>query len=156
QPARLVGQLGRGQHQVLLVVAPQRAEIGPGAAGDAELLRQPERDALADRSDPVLVAAERVPRDAVAGADAARLKPAQIVAADKEAVLDQHLLPAPPEHVAALAADRQHPARRYRVVVAGGQLVANVLHAEPDTGEVVAERHIITAGRVDPVVAAIV
>ena len=78
----------------------ERAEIGEYAPAEAEFLGQPERHAQSDRADIVFLAAEGVVADRIARADAGILKPAQIVAADKEAVLKQHLLAIPAEDIA--------------------------------------------------------
>src|SRR5437763_2451506 len=118
-------ELGRGQDEVLLIVPPQRTKIGEHATGKPELLRKPERDAERQGAEIVFVAAERVARNDIAGPDAGRCEPAQIVAPDKEAVLQQHLLSAPAEHIAAFRREAEHPFRRNRIVISGAELVAN-------------------------------
>src|SRR5947207_541254 len=81
------------------VVGPQAADIGEDPAGNAQFLRKSERYRQTQRGDIVFVAAECVLRDGVAGADAGRLETAQIVTADEEAVLQQHLLTAIAEDI---------------------------------------------------------
>src|SRR5690242_1965018 len=54
------GKLRRRQHDVLLVVGPEAAEIAEHAPGYAELLWQAKRDAESDRSGVVFVAAKPV------------------------------------------------------------------------------------------------
>src|SRR5690242_10050695 len=48
-------ELRRRQHDVLLVVRPQAAEIAPDPAVDPEFLRQPERDGKLQRTDIIFV-----------------------------------------------------------------------------------------------------
>src|SRR5579875_2818361 len=80
----------------------EAAEIREDAAGQPQFLRHGERHAERNRADIVFVAAQRIIGDRIARPDAGVLKAAQIVAADKKAILDQHLLAAPAENVAGL------------------------------------------------------
>src|SRR5262249_40943563 len=123
---------------------------------DPQFFRQAKRHAQLHRADIVLVAAERVLRGDIARTDTRRLKPAQIVAVDEETVLQQHLLAAPTENVTGLARYAQHPARREGLVKSGADFVPKVLHAKAETREIVAQRHIPAARRVDTIVAAVI
>src|SRR5262249_42961159 len=121
-----------------------------------ELLRQAERHAEGHRAEIVFLAAERVAAHRVARSDTGALKPAQIVTADKETVLNKHLLAIPTQNIACFAADAQHPFRRDRVIIARIHLVTNIIYTKPDTSKVVSDRSIIARRRFESVISAIV
>src|SRR5690348_11055077 len=149
-------ELGRRQDEVLLIVRPQRTKIGKHATAEPQLLGQAERDTERQRAEIVFVAAERVARDDIARPDAGRGKPAQIVAADKEAVLQQNLLSTPAEHIASFSRQAEHPFWRNRIVIAGAELVANVLDAKAGAGKIVADRGVVAARRFLSIVAPVI
>src|SRR5262249_55833268 len=124
-------------------------------AGEAELLRQPEREAERHRGDIVLVAAERVLGHMVARPDTGGAEAAQIVAADEVAILDPHLL-ANPVYAADLAAEAQRPFRRQRNVIGGGELGADVADVAAEAGEVGSERDVVALMRIADAVAAVI
>ena len=92
----------------------------------------------------------------VARPDAGALEAAQIVAADKEPILNENVLGIPTKYIAGLTGDAQHPFGKYRVIVAGSYFVAYVIDPEPDPSEVIAQRGVIAAGRIKPIVATVV
>src|ERR1700730_16874554 len=149
-------QLRRREHEVLLIIAPQGAEIGENAPAYPQFLRQTERHPESQRSDIIFVAAERIAGNCVTRADTGRREAAQIVAADKEPVLQQYLLPAPAEDIAAFRGKAQHPFGEDRVVVTHVELVANILNTKTDSGKIVTDRSVIAARRFEPVVALVV
>src|SRR5207244_524712 len=92
----------------------------------------------------------------VARTDAGGCKAAQIIAADKEPVLQQHLLPTPAENIAALDIKAQHPLRGDRIIITEICLVSDIFDTKPSSGQIVSKRGIISVGRVLTIIAAIV
>src|SRR4029077_4992628 len=133
-------QLGRRQDEVLLIIREQGAEIGENPAADSELLRQPERNAERHRTNVVFVTAKRIARYDIPRPDPSRRETAQIVAADEETVLQQNLLAAPAAHIARFASEAKHPFGHHRIVITEADLVAYVIDAKAQAGDVVAER----------------
>src|SRR5205823_11712707 len=62
----------------------------------------------------------------------------------------------PAENIAAFRGEAQHPVGEERVVIAEIDLVAYVLHAEAETGKIIADRGVIAARGLKPVVATVV
>src|SRR6202167_3974322 len=133
----------------------QAAEIGPYPAGQPELTRQSQREALGERADIVDVAAQRFVRVLVARADAARGEAAQIVAADIETIFDCHRL-AQTNDVARLAGGAGHPIRRPGMEHAAGYRGADIARISAEAGDIVAELRKPTRGRIARVVALVV
>src|SRR5271166_6777062 len=151
-----LNQLSRGQHNVGRFELIESAEIGEDATAQSQLLGQAERHAQRDRTNIVFLPAKGVAADRVTGADAGALKAAQIVAADKEPILEEDLLAVPTDNVADFPGQAQHPFRCDRVEIAEIRLVSYIVYTKPHAGEVIADRGIIAARRVEPVIPPIV
>src|SRR5215472_10212990 len=149
-------QLGWSQHDIRRLDLVQCTKIGKHAPAQPELLGQPERHTQGDRAEIIFLAAQSIAADRIARSDAGALKAAQIVSADKEPILKQHLLAVPTKDIAHLAGQAQHPFRRDRIVIAEIRLIAHVIHAKADAGKVVADRSVIAARWIEPIIAAIV
>src|SRR5207248_2931625 len=124
----------RRQHEVFLVIRPQGTKIGENSAGYAEFLGQAEGHTERQRADIIFVAAERISGNRVTRPDAGRGEAAQIVAADKKPVLQEHLLAAPAMNVAGFGVEAQDPLGHYRVVSAEIDLVPQIAHTKAEAG----------------------
>src|SRR4029077_18150315 len=121
-----------------------------------EFLGQAERHAQGHLAEIVFLAAETIAAHRVARPDASALKAAQVVAADKEPVLNKLVLSVPSKDITGLAGDAQNPFGEDRVVVPRTYFVAHIIHPETDPSEVIADGGIIAGTRIQPIVAAVV
>src|SRR5437763_7131763 len=120
--------------QIFLIIHVERAEIGKDPPAYAKLVGQSERYRQRHRAEIILVAAKRITRDCVARPNPGGSKTAQIVAADKEPVLQEHLVPTPAEDVTDFPGEAQNPFRRDGVIIAGIHLVTDVSDTKSGAG----------------------